>query len=148
MDETQLKVFVDIIRHYFTQQTGREAEVGTPYLGEPQNLPVFDFTGVIGISGVKRGCVYFTAPAALLREVITRAGESDFSGNALADLAGEVANTISGNARRDFGRDFMISVPVIVCGSNQKIQVPKDVRAYVIPLRWVNHEAALVVSVQ
>jgi chemotaxis protein CheX len=148
VDEKQLKVFVDIVQNYFAQQTDREPEVSTPYLGQPQNLPVSDYTGVIGVSGAKRGCVYFTAPAALLREVLTRAGETDFSANSMADLAGEVANTISGNARRDFGRDFMISVPIIVRGKDQAIQVPKDVRAYVIPIRWLNHEAALVVSVQ
>ena len=58
------------------------------------------------------------------------------------------ANTISGNARRHFGPDFMISVPVVVAGNARAIQVPKNVKAYIIPLRWHKYEAALVVSLQ
>lgn len=148
MEESQLKVFVGIVQHFFMQQTGRATEIGTPYLGQPESLPVRDFTGVIGISGARKGCVYFTAPEELLRELLLHVGESDLSQNNLADLAGEIANTISGNARREFGHDFMISVPVVVKGGGEHIQVPRDVRAYVIPIRWHRQESSLVVSVQ
>jgi chemotaxis protein CheX len=147
MDESQLKAFVAIIQHFFEKQTGRAAEVGSPFLGEPDALPVYDFTGVIGISGNRRGCVYFSAPSALLKEVLLRSGESNVSDANLADLAGEIANTIAGNARRDFGQDFLISVPVVVRGREQHITVPKAVKAYVIPFRWHKLSAALVVSV-
>ena len=51
MDESQLKTFVDIVQNSFEKSTGREAEMGTPFLGEPGDLPIHDFTGVIGISG-------------------------------------------------------------------------------------------------
>lgn len=147
MDEVQLKIFVGIIQHYFAKFTGAAAEVGTPFLGQPEELPIYDYTGVIGISGSQRGCVYFTAPTKMLRELLLRAGETDLSENNLADLTGEIANTISGNARREFGSEFLISVPVVVHGSGQHISVPKDVKAYVIPLRWHKTAAALVVSV-
>ncbi|MBL8488040.1 MAG: chemotaxis protein CheX [Rhodocyclaceae bacterium] len=147
MDETQLKVFVGIVQRYFEKITGKAAEVGTPFLGQPKELPIHDFTGVIGISGSQRGCVYFSAPAQMLKELLLRAGETDLSEDNFADLTGEIANTISGNARREFGSEFLISVPVVVRGSGQHITVPKDVRAYVIPLRWHKIAASLVVSV-
>jgi len=147
MDESQLRVFVAIIQHYFEQETGRPAEVGSPYLCDPSQLPVRDFTGVIGISGNRKGCVYFSSPRELLREILLRAGETDVSDGNLADLAGEIANTLSGNARREFGHEFLISVPVVVRGQQQSISVPREVRAYVIPFRWHKLDAALVVSV-
>lgn len=147
MDETQLKVFVGIVQRHFEKITGKAAEVGTPFLGQPKELPIHDFTGVIGISGSQRGCVYFSAPAQMLKELLLRAGETDLSEDNFADLTGEIANTISGNARREFGSEFLISVPVVVRGSGQHITVPKDVRAYVIPLRWHKIAASLVVSV-
>lgn len=147
MDESQLKTFVDIVQHYFDKSTGRPAEMGTPFLGEPGDLPIHDFTGVIGISGSQRGCVYFTAPAPMLKEVLLRAGEADLSDANLADITGEIANTIAGNARREFGSEFLISVPVVVRGNAQHITMAKDVKAYVIPLRWHKIAAALVVSV-
>ena len=47
-----------------------EAEVGTPYLAQPDSLPLYDFTGMIGISGVRKGCAHFTAPGSMLRELL------------------------------------------------------------------------------
>lgn len=147
MDETQLKVFVGIVQHYFDKFTGIAANVGSSFLGEPSDLPIHDYTGVIGISGSQRGCVYFSAPALMLKDILLRAGESDLSDGNLADITGEIANTIAGNARRTFGSEFLISVPVVVRGSGQSITMPKDVKAYVIPLRWRKSAASLVVSV-
>ena len=42
----------------------------------------------------------------------------------------------------------MISVPVVVAGAAQAIQVPRNVKAYILPLRWHKREAALVASLQ
>lgn len=148
MDEEQLRAFVDIVRSYFESEGSRAAEVGSPFLGEPEALPIEDFTGVIGISGARKGCVYITAKRELLRALLLQAGEPDVSDANLADLAGEMANTVSGNARKHFGPEFMISVPVIVHGHSQRIQVPRNVKAYVIPMHWHKHHAALVVSLE
>ena len=148
MDEEELRAFIEIVNQYFERQTGRLPELGNPYLGDPAALPMYDFTGVIGISGARPGCVYFTAHRDLLRELLLHVGESTLSDENLSDLVGEVANTISGNARRVFGPGFMISVPVVVAGAAQAIQVPRNVKAYILPLRWHKREAALVASLQ
>lgn len=148
MDEEELRAFIEIVKQYFERQTGRLPELGNPYLGDPAALPMYDFTGVIGISGARPGCVYFTAHRDLLRELLLHVGESTLSDENLSDLVGEVANTISGNARRVFGPEFMISVPVVVAGAAQAIQVPRNVKAYILPLRWHKREAALVASLQ
>ncbi len=60
--------------------------------------------------------MYFTAPKAMLTVLLMKMQENDFSHETMRDLVGEVANTISGNARRDFGRDFVISVPSVLAG--------------------------------
>lgn len=52
--------------------------------------------------------VYFTAMRSMLVRLLAIMGEPDCSVENLADLVGEMANTISGNARKDFGEDFMI----------------------------------------
>lgn len=148
MDEEELRAFIEIVKQYFERQTGRLPELGNPYLGDPAALPMYDFTGVIGISGARPGCVYFTAHRDLLRELLLHVGESTLSDENLSGLVGEVANTISGNARRVFGPEFMISVPVVVAGAAQAIQVPRNVKAYILPLRWHKREAALVASLQ
>lgn len=147
MTEAELRIFVAIVQNYYEQQTGRPAEMGTPFLADPSALPVYDYTGVIGISGNRQGCVYFTAPAEMLRQILSYSGETDLSAGNLADLAGEIGNTISGNARRDFGHEFLISVPLVVKGQDQQISLPKGVKAYIIPFRWHKLDAALVVSI-
>lgn len=147
MTEAELRIFVGIVKHYFEQQTGAPAAVYTPFLADPDALPVYDYTGVIGISGNRQGCVYFTAPEELLRQILSSSGETDLSPRNLADLAGEIGNTISGNARRQFGNEFLISVPLVVKGRHQTISLPKGVKAYIIPFSWQKLDASLVVSV-
>ena len=148
MDEEELRAFIEIVNQYFERQTGRLPELGNPYLGDPAALPMYDFTGVIGISGARPGCVYFTAHRDLLRQLLLHVGEADVSDNNLCDLVGEIANTISGNARRHFGPNFMISVPVVVAGNARAIQVPKDIKAYILPLKWHKLEAAMIASLR
>lgn len=148
MDEQELRTFIEIVSRYFERQTGRLPEIGSPHLGDPQELPVHDFTGVIGISGERQGCVYFTANRELPKQLLLHLGETDVSDNNLCDLVGEAANTISGNARKHFGANFMISVPVMVSGRANQIKVPRNTKAYIIPLTWRKQEAVLVVSLQ
>lgn len=146
MDEQRVQVFIDGVKNYFRQQTGIAAAVGTPYLSETTARVAYGFTGIIGVSGSYRGCVYYTAPGDLLRDVLLRIGESDVAPANQSDLAGEVANTIAGNARREFGKDFMISVPVVVSGGAERISLPPELRAVVIPILWRKHASALVVA--
>ena len=62
--------------------------------------------------------------------------------------SGEVANTISGNARRDFGREFVISVPSVVASKNGRFAPPVSARSFVIPLNWRTHSAKLIVCLE
>src|SRR5437763_1030398 len=108
--------------------------------------PVYSCTGVINISGKREGVVYFTAPKAMLTVLLMKMQENDFSHETMKDLVGEVANTISGNARRDFGRDFVISVPSVLSGEKPQIPQKPGVRSFIIPINWRSHSAKLIVS--
>ena len=105
------------------------------------------FTGIIGISGARKGIVYFTAPRGMLTVLLMRMQETDTSDENIKDLVGEVANTISGNARRDFGKNFVISVPVVIAHDAEKLTAPHT-RSYVIPINWRTHSAKLVVCLE
>jgi chemotaxis protein CheX len=147
MDEKDLEVLVEGAVRYFGSAVDRAAAVGTPWLLTDRARPVLsDYTGMIGVSGARRGCIYFTAPSAMLRHILLRHGESAIDGEAMADVVGEVANVISGNARRVFGRDFAISVPDVFHGAPPTGGLPLGERAFVIPIDWKQYRAALVVS--
>jgi len=103
---------------------------------------------MISITGKREGVVYFTAPKAMLTVLLMKMQESDFSHETMRDLVGEVANTISGNARKDFGRDFVISVPSVLSGEKPEIPNAKGTRSFVIPINWRSHSAKLIVALK
>ena len=145
MSEQTLQVFIDGVVRFFEHTNDKNVKVGTPYLVENETPAAYDVTGIIGISGPYRGCVYFTAPRILLKHLLLSIGETETTNEYLFDLVGEVANTISGNARSAFGHEFMISVPAMIEGAPDHIHLPKNMRCYVIPIYWTAYHAAVVI---
>lgn len=146
--EEALQVFVTGVTGYFQHTDDKGVKVGSPYLAEEVEPAMHDFTGIIGVSGPYRGSVYFSAPKLLLTHLLMSMGETNTSLENILDLVGEVANTISGNARKTFGREFMISTPVMIEGAIQKLHTPKYTRCFVIPVYWKSYAASVVVCLE
>lgn len=147
LSETELKVFIDAVTHYFLQLTSEPAVIRSSYLAETE-MPHFDYTGLITLSGHFRGCVYFSAPRLLVRELLIRLQEPDTCDENLLDAVGEVANTISGNARRHFGSALDISVPITIRGTTEQIKSAVRTRPFAILLTWQRYEAVVVVDLE
>ena len=145
MTNVELTTFVEGTTRYFETAANQPASVGSPYIVQQGRPSVLEFTGMISIAGKRRGVVYFTASRPMLTVLLMRMGETELTQANMADLVGEVANTISGNARRDFGKDFMISVPTVMAGNPDEVATPENVRSFVIPINWRSHSAQLVV---
>ena len=145
--EAEIRTFVEGTTRYFEASARQPATVGSPYLVIDGNPGAYEYTGVIGISGVRNGVVYFSAPRGMLTVLLMRMQETDTSDDNIRDLVGEVANTISGNARRDFGKNFVISVPVVIAHEEQEVPAP-HARSFVIPINWRTHSAKLVVCLE
>jgi len=148
LQEKELKTFVEGTTTYFEVAAQQPATVGSPYLVTDGAPAIHEYTGVISVSGRREGIVYFTAPKAMLTVLLMKMQENDFSHENMRDLVGEVANTISGNARRDFGNDFVISVPSVLAGERSELPRVPVARAFVIPINWRSHSAKLVVSLR
>lgn len=148
MKEQDMQVFVDIVKHFFKQLGHAELEVDTPYILESSTPRVQDYTGVIGISGSQRGVVYFTASTDLLKCILDEVGESEQNESNYADLVGEIANTISGNARTEFGAEFHISVPLVFRGTPESVILPKSERLFIIPIRWQEQTGEIAIYLQ
>lgn len=148
MKEEHYQAFIDGAEFYFDQISRGEIKVGTPYLVDNKIPAASDLTGVIAISGRYSGVVYFTAPKNMLTRILNMLGEMDTGEANLADLVGEVANTISGNARKTLGEHFVISVPFVIRGAPDEITLPRQNRSLVIPLSWQGSEALIVASVK
>src|SRR5450755_2571265 len=145
--EAEIRTLIEGTTNYFETSAQQAASVGSPYLVTDGKPGAYEYTGVIGITGARKGIVYFTAPRGMLTVLLMRMQETDTSDENIKDLVGEVANTISGNARRDFGKNFLISIPTVIAYEPEKVPAA-HVRAYVIPINWRSHSAKLVVCLE
>jgi chemotaxis protein CheX len=148
MKESDLHFFIDSTVNYFEEVTNEKAVTGIPYIKDEAPV-VLEFTGIIGISGKRKGSIYITATKSMLSQIaqiilgIDNVGHED-----VKDLVGEIANIISGNVRQAYGSDFMISVPVVVEGIAKDIKLPENIQSFVIPLTWREHKSFLVVCLE
>lgn len=139
----KLGVFLSSINAFFAQIDDTQVALDTPYLNNNRSAIGYDYSGIIRISGPLKGCVYVSAPTVMLREVIKVIGEPDSSITMMKDLLGEMANTISGNARTEFGSEFIISPPQIVEGAPSISYLPKERHSYITPFTWRGYEAVI-----
>jgi chemotaxis protein CheX len=148
MTEKELRVFIDVVIDYFSQVADDAATMGVPYIQEGKTN-LLDHTGVIGISGARKGGIYVTASNDMLRQLAAIILESDdVSGDEVLDMVGELTNTIAGNVRRVFGSSFMISVPIIVEGKPNDLRLQLKPPVFVVPIKWRSHQAFLTVGLE
>ena len=128
--------------------TNEKATAGIPYIKDDEPV-VLEYTGIIGISGKRKGSVYVTSSEIMLSSIaklilgLDKVGKED-----IKDLVGEIANTISGNVRQAYGSDFMISVPVVIEGKAKDIKLPDNIQSFVIPITWKEFKSFLVVCLE
>jgi len=148
MQAEDLVVFIDGIANYFESTTGTAASVGTPFLAKDVTEYINDYTGIIGISGNKKGSIFFSAPSRMVSHVLQGMGLIATQEEKLMDLVGEICNTVSGNARREFGENFNITVPITIKGKPENIAVSEIANIYVIPIEWERLRANLIVNLE
>lgn len=147
LEPEDIEVFSLAIGHYFEATTGRRAEVRSAYLLDQSAPPCLgnDYNGLIELSGGYAGSVCFSAPTSLLSHVLLASGETDYTDEKHADLVGEIANTLAGQARRHFGERLGISTPRTFRGKTA-LPLPQPwSHPYAIPLLWNGYGADLVV---
>ena len=145
MNDDDIQVFITGVRRYFESlQKDLRVVIEPPFIKD-EGKPFLEFTGIIGVSGKAHGAVCFTANRTMLESILRFLNEAPINGELICDLVGEIANTLSGNAREEFGRDFLISVPVVSTGGDVRFQFPKECRNYVIPIIWQTEKAYLLV---
>lgn len=150
MNEDDLKVFIRGAERFFAQTSKTEVKVSTPYVMQSDDRVMYDFSAIIGVSGSQRGVVYLSSPRDMLAELVSEIGETKIDDAILADYVGEIANTVSGNAREYFAQNFMISVPVVFTGqgAKQNVHFPRDIPAFMIPLERKGYQSSLIICLK
>lgn len=146
LSEKDIEVFIAAISSYFKQITREAASISVAYLAK-DTFPINDFTGKIKVSADYEGALYFSAPSAMLRHLLTVMKETNQSDENLLDAVGEIANTISGNARQYFGENMVISIPEKIAGLPITFNEQSRCHAYVIIIKWKHYSASLIVDI-
>ncbi len=147
--EATCSVFIKSVNNYFSHLTNAPSKTGVPFLKPQDEVPLKGYTGMIGISGSRKGFVYISGSRGLYADLINSfIGLDNPSTADVLDMAGELSNVVAGNLRETYGSDFMISVPVVFEGYPRKLNFPRDVPAYVIPIKWQAHEANVVIGME
>ena len=146
MEASNLKVFIQNTLDYFKKVTEREATAGVPRTLNDEEEILLGITGAIGIAGDLQGAVYITGQEEFYRDILIAFNPgAEATRENILDVAGELANTIAGNAQEVFGAGFRISVPMIISGESQRIRM-KEPR-FLIPVAWSGHDFYMVIGI-
>lgn len=144
-----IRIFSDAAGAFFQATTGSKAAVRTAYLLPSDDIAVWnDFQGLIELKGKYRGSVTFSAPRGLLSHVLLKMGEQDYSEASHRDIVGEIANQMSGYARRHFGEAMDITPPRVITPAQRPAQTALQAAPFVSPMLWDRYEAHLVVRME
>jgi chemotaxis protein CheX len=141
-----LKIFIKSTIDYFYKISGNEASAGVPRLLESDDQFLSEITSAIGIVGENHGAIYVTGPENFFRDVLLAFNpDAEANYDNILDAAGELANTIAGNAQQVFGQSLKISVPLIIKGEKPELHMREP--RFIIPLRWKDHQFSLVIGI-
>ena len=134
MDVKYINPFLLAVKNVFDTMINIPFVLGKPLIKE-DNVPLYDISGIIGISGSVTGCIVINLSKSIALQMVTAlVGEEVTELDADAtDAIGEIANMIAGNAKKDFpGDNNSISVPSVVVGKH-KTAYPSGVPIIAIP---------------
>ena len=77
LKEEEIRTFIEGTTNYFETAAQQAASVGSPYLVTDGKPGAYEYTGMIGISGARKGIVYFTAPRGMLTVLLMRMQEDN-----------------------------------------------------------------------
>ena len=135
MDVKYINPFMTSIRNVFQTMLQMDVTFGKPHMKHDDKC-THDVTGIIGLSGDVVGAVIVSFPRLAATKIASAfAGtEMTVEHQDFADAIGELANMISGNAKKDLeGLNVMISTPSVVIGRDHQIRSTKVTPRLVIP---------------
>jgi chemotaxis protein CheX len=146
LNESDLRLFVDSVRHYFEVASRIQPHITSAFLGTGE-VPLHEFNGIVSFSGRYTGQVTVSMPMRPLRELLLMQHETDLCDDNLLDAVGEIANTLAGNARQTLGSELEISVPE-KRRSLSFAAARKRAHPYVITLRWNSYPSTVCVDLE
>lgn len=134
MRDEFIQPFVSATNDVFQTMLGWDLTVGAPTAGGVN--PVFDVSGLIGLSGVCRGMVVISmggATAMKAAGAMLGSEPTELDADVL-DALGELTNMIGGTAKTRLEEYALtIGLPTVISGTGQRIMFPSGAVPIVIP---------------
>ncbi len=127
-----------------------EVKPGKPIL-KHEGEPVYDISGIIGLSGIAQGAIALSFPKTVaLKAISTMLGsELKIVGPELTDGIGELVNIIAGNAKQYLTQyKLTISLPNVIVGKDHTVIPPSHSPSIVVPFDGVLGVFAMEVSLK
>lgn len=149
MDVRYINPFLIAVQNVFEKMINLPFTLGKPTI-KKENIPSYEISSIIGISGEVIGCVVVSFPeeialqlaSALLDEEIKEVNED------CTDAIGEISNMIAGNAKTGFPkRNTSVSVPTVVIGKH-RVAYPSGIPIISIPCETSNGWFAIDVALK
>ena len=110
-----------------------------------------DISGIIGLAGQKKGVIIISFTSAAICKIVGSMLGTEYTtiDRDVSDAVGELANMISGDARRRFnemGRVFEAGLPTVIHGPGHEIESVTGGPVYAIPFKVEGHEFEVEVS--
>jgi len=149
MIEHNLQALSKSTHSYFEFLFDGNFEIDQPRLEEVEQKQSSEYLATIMFSGEISGKYCFSASEETLRTLLKQYGIED-TGNEqlLADISGEVANSILGNAKDYFEGEYEISTPFITKNKCLESVFEKDEIVYVIPIKLNGSKASFSITLQ
>ena len=115
--------FITAVQLVFETMLNTKVTIGKPSVKQ-DNQPSHDVTGIIALAGDAAGSAALSFPMATAKAAVEAfAGMPlDETDDMFADAIGELANMVTGNAKKDFNNlNINISVPTVVIGSDHRL---------------------------
>jgi len=119
----------------FKTMVHSEAKPGKPML-KNDGVPVFDISGIIGLSGIAQGAIALSFPKIVALKTVSAmiGSEIKIVGPELTDGIGELVNIIAGNAKQYLTQyQLTISLPNVIVGRNHTVTPPSHTPSILVP---------------
>ena len=121
-----INTFITATLNVLETMASIKSEAGKPYL-KKDHVAKGDVSGVIGFTGETNGTVSVTLGESCILKIVSNMFGEEMKeiNNEITDAVGELANMISGQARKELeeiGKVFQGAIPSVITGKNHKLE--------------------------
>ena len=135
MDVSYINPFIIETQHCYKTMMNIDIHPEAPSL-KRHPYPMYDISGVIGLSGHAQGAISLSYPQDVAEQTIKKllGNPETLSEEDMSDGIGEIANIVAGNVKKHLTKfDLSISLPNVIIGKNHSLAGQSGSPTIVVP---------------